>query len=234
MIPDGKVMWATPTRSHLHWCTVRRMMEIQETRPDVLFHIEVGNLGVSHVRNAIVKTFLQSECEALLQIDDDVVPPLDIIDMAASVTPEQPVIAAPYHIVRPEVAIPFPCVFELGLADTNGLRHFKAIKDPWREGRIECDGIGTGAMAIHRSLLEREEIDKPFLMAYDEQGLMRTSDDLAFCGRVRELDVPILADYRYFSDHMVEISMELLAHGYVKAYTKARAAEGEKKLVTLA
>ena len=228
---DNQVLLAIPTRGTINFNTVRRILELQEKHPEMLIHLEAGNLGVSHVRNAIVQQFLKSECESLLQIDDDVIPPLNILEMAKSVTPERPVIAGPYHIVRPEMPVPFPCVFTLR-EPTNGIRPFKPIENPWREGLVECDGVGTGCMAIHRSLLEREDMQAPFLMFYTEQGTMLTSDDLAFCSRVRSLGVPISADYRYPCDHMVTVSMQITERGYSKAYTLAR--KKEKPLVTLA
>ncbi len=237
MIQDSKCLIAVPTRGTINWNTVRRLMELQEKHPTALFHLEAGNLGVSHVRNAIVQKFLETDCESLLQIDDDVIPDINVLEMAKSVTEKEPVIAAPYHIVRAEVPTPFPCVFRLRDPqdiDGESIASFTPIVNPWRQGQTECDGVGTGSMAVHRSLLERKEMAAPFAMEFRKDGTMRTSDDLAFCARVRRLGFPIFADYRYFADHMVELSMQLVEHGYAKAYTLAKRKEQSKPLVSLA
>lgn len=92
---------------------------------------------------------------------------------------------------------------------------------------VECDAIATGAMMIHRSVLESM---KPPWFEYPEGGI---SEDLWFCLKAKELGYPIYCDFSTICGHyhwvpmgQTQFRMNYENRGInVTAYTKRTAAK---------
>jgi len=220
---DDEIMFAVPTRGLVDWNLVNRMLELQERHPAVTYWTQAGRLSVSDCRHRIVTRFLATDRRLLIMCDDDVIPRLALFDRMRE--SPYPITGATYLIVRHEFTLPFPAVFRLDVA-----HHRYAPLDHvfGRAGRVPCDAVGTGCIAIRREVLEtlRKTDEAPFAMHWDADGVMRTSDDLAFCGRARAAGFAIAADYDLHADHVIQgLSMNLLQTQYGEAYAKARELE---------
>jgi uncharacterized protein (DUF779 family) len=217
-------MLAIPTRGTIGWNTVRRLLELQEKHPDVLYHIEAGRLDVSSVRNKIVQVFLQTDRQVLIQVDDDVVPRIHVMKMAES---SYDIVGATYYVIRHELNLPFPCVFRKLPSGAYG-----PIEKPFgRQGEVECDAVATGCMAVKRKVFEHTEMKAPFAMTHDEHGVFKMSDDIAFCHRAKALGFTIAADYSHHADHVVDgVSMNRMHAQFSGAYQVAmqRSAEAPR------
>lgn len=193
---DAEIMLAVPTRGAINFNTVRRLMELQDAHPQMIFHIEAGGLDVSSVRNKIVKVFLATPAQVLIQVDDDVVPRLTVHEMADS---PYDITGATYYLIRHELNLPFPCAFRKLPSGA-----YAPIEQPFgRQGLVECDAVATGCMAVKRRVFEDPAMKAPFAMTYDEDGVYRMSDDIAFCDRARAAGYTIAADYTHHADHVV-------------------------------
>lgn len=74
-----------------------------------------------------------------------------------------------------------------------------AIERPDR--LLQCGAIGTGAMMIHRSVLEA--MDGPWF----EYAEFAESEDLSFCRKVRAMDLPVYVDLGTICGHLQTVPM---------------------------
>lgn len=213
----SRVFFAMPTRGHIFAETVVRLQAIRDAFPECPpVHIERGHLSVSYVRNRIVGLFLASDAKWLLMVDDDVVPPMNMLGLCE---PPGDVVAAPCLIFREEYDIPIPAVFQ---RTSNGYAPISNVYD--RHGRVRCDVAGTGCIAISHRVLVHNEMKNPFSMRDDEQ---ENSDDFAFFNRLNRIGgFEIYADYDLFADHCPGgISLNRIHVGYGQAFTHAQEKE---------
>lgn len=174
---------------------------------------------VDRNRDAMVKQFLNmdSKPEWLVMIDTDMEHPLDLPMRLTRW--EKPIVGGLYFY-RGDTHDPFVFQNSDDKEDEYGrmLRQwrpmretvYKFLKDhdvPIRDGAlainntkysplIECDAVATGALALHRSVLEH--MDKP-VFEYRELG---ASEDLMFCLEAKEkYGIPIHCDISTISGH---------------------------------
>ena len=137
--------------------------------------------GISVNRNRIVKRFLQTDCDFLLMIDDDVVP---WHNPAELVFADMDIIGSPARVRQ----------------NGNVVNWVAYIKHPDNDGyvgidlsRVDSDidlldlkdgVVGTGCILIKRKVLEA--IKAPFNCEYDEDGDCTFGTDFAFCRRAYE------------------------------------------------
>lgn len=149
-------------------------------------------------RNMVVERFLKSDSEVLLFVDSDMEPTADQIhEIVAKVSAEQPIIGGlyvnlfPNHGVRP-VALNWQA-----LTDDQPIQMVPIPMPTGGEGLLEVDCVGTGFMAIHRSLLDQmtEVFDAPSpWFAEVALGGSQMGEDVTFCQRARSLGHPVYVD----------------------------------------
>ena len=215
----SQITLAIPTRGQLNVNVVARLEQIHAAHPDLrptLFR--AGHLAVDSVRNDIVHAFLQTDSQALLMLDDDVVPPVDVLRLAELDTD---IAAIPYLTFRNKV--PAPCTYLRTGADSITLR-----RPVWGEtGVVECDAMGTGCMLIHRRVLEHPEFRPPFMLGVNTLGIVTSSEDITFCLRARDHGFRIMADYRSgIAEHILNgVGLLSLHDIYADAYAAKRREE---------
>jgi hypothetical protein len=126
-------------------------------------------------RNKIVKNFLQDEDnEYLLMIDNDVVPPKDVLQM---VDYDEKVVSATVTIKKRK--IPQPVIVRKKEDEFHRLTLNEYYEDVHDNGLVEVDAVGTGCVLIHRSVLE--EMNPPwFQFIYNEDGTLKLGEDFYF------------------------------------------------------
>ena len=195
------VFLAVPTRGSIDWATVTRLEEIHAagnlTHP---ICYQVGTLSVAQTRNLIVERFRATDCDVLVMVDDDVVPPPHMLDAVA-------------HLGRFDVVChPHPML----AGDTLALGIFKrdgegySFVEPER-GAHEVDAVATGCVLITRRILERVQAhlnDLPFTIPDDPHARL-TSDDFIFCEDVKAAGgrIGYVWDGAWCSDHRRKLSM---------------------------
>ena len=209
-------MLAIPTRGEINSNTVRRILELQEKFPGVIYHIEAASASSSSTRNQIVRRFRQdTQCEVLIQIDDDVGPRMTVLDLADS---PYDIVAGPYFLVREEMNIPFPSAFRW-----TGTGYVPIDNVFSQTGIVPCDAVSTGCMAVKRRVFEHPDLTTPFDMKYDEWGVVKWSDDIHFCHRAKQAGFTIAADFTQSADHMPRsLSLNRLQQGYMHAFSMAQ------------
>ena len=169
------------------------------------------------VRNDIVAHFLRSDHTALLMIDDDVVPPEDVLRLTEV---DADIAAIPYPMFRGE-NFPFPCVFLPGSTPDK----LTYPEQPWMvRGRVEAAAVGTGCMLIHRHVLEHPDLHPPFMLRVNDDGVMTASEDVEFCLRARAAGFRIVADYTHgIAEHIPNgVGLLTVHQSYGKAHQRQR------------
>jgi hypothetical protein len=156
-----------------------------------------GDRPISHNRNKIVQDFLRHKnMDYLLMIDDDNVPPINILNLADF---DKDVICGMSFGFQQGMII--PSIFK---RKDDGLYTVAPFKGD--EGLMEVDAAGSGQMMISRRVLEK--IRYPFRNEYDADGIKRLGLDLNFCQRVKELGFKVYAHLDYISSHVVPFDLK--------------------------
>jgi hypothetical protein len=149
-------------------------------------------------RNSVVKRFLESDNEYLVQIDNDVLPsknPLELVNY------QKDVISCPVWIYQHKL---FLNIYKY---DENKEYLLPVDYETHKNlGLIEIDSTGTGILVCSRKVLER--IEKPFERIYDENGIAIYGLDLNFSKKVKEAGFSIYSHLDYVSKHykMIDLS----------------------------
>lgn len=175
-----------PTRGQVGWATVTRLQQIRDANPGLVGVLyQPGHLSVAQTRNRIVKAFLETDCEVLVMVDDDVVPPLELLTIA-SLIPSYAMVGVPTLVWNPVAGL-----------------HANVYDEEHRPlrstGKVtECAYTGLGCAAISRDAIE----DCIPFRVKDE-----VSDDILFCDALRDTDYRIAADFRLAADHHTTVSL---------------------------
>ena len=125
-------------------------MSLMKMRQDDRYAVTirmVGGFGVDIVRNRIVAEFLETDAQFLLMIDDDMVPPDDLLGMADS---GNDVVGALYYAWDPRLG-PFVAAYDRG---TTTPYSRLVIGDAERTGLREVALVGSGCVMCHRRVFE--------------------------------------------------------------------------------
>jgi GT2 family glycosyltransferase len=131
-------------------------------------------------RNVIVEEFLKSGCEWLLQIDDDIAPIHNLLDL---IKHNKKIVSADVQTVKGREII------KLAMEQT---------KDGWKQKKLEAglnevDAVGTGVLLTHREVYEK--LDKPYYKYhYDKDGMLIQGLDFQLCKRAKEKGFKVYYD----------------------------------------
>lgn len=159
-------------------------------------------------RNYVVERFMAGTSDVLLFVDSDVIfRPEQARAIVAKVSEAEPIIGGMYvnhftdHGIRP-VALTWekvddqPQMVPVELPDTDDL--------------VSVDCVGTGFMAIHRSLLERfKTIFHAPCPWFAEEAMngSQMGEDVTFCQRAVHLGYPVFLDPSIRLDHLKTIRL---------------------------
>jgi hypothetical protein len=154
-------------------------------------------------RNLAVKAFLESGLEWLLMVDNDMVPPTNLLDMCDFAGPEMDIIVPRFYCLSGND----PNVLKISLA-------WKLLPGqasiPPNVAWVELAGSGTGAMAIRREAFQK--LRKPFFrFGYDANGFTVEGEDEYFCRQARAAGLRIFGNTAFEVDHLHTVSLSALA-----------------------
>lgn len=159
-------------------------------------------------RNRMVRNFLEDpDNDWLLMVDNDVVPPKDILKM---VEHDEPVVSGVVTIKKGTV--PQPVVLkEYGDQYRQvGVNEYMDEKDD-SEGVIEVDGVGTGCLLIRRDVLE--DIKPPwFKFEHDEYGGLQLGEDFYFSRRVKQAGYSMYVSTEHVCSHFKTVDLTEIAN----------------------
>ena len=162
---------------------------------------------IASARNKLVESFLASQAEWLLMVDTDMTMPADVLERFLSVAhPEKAPMVGGLCYGRGMEGL-FPTIYHWNGSNFSRSEGF----DP--DTLVSCDGTGAACLFVHRSVFEKvaEHFDPPF--TWFQEGLLLNGDqeigeDMAFCMRVRSLDIPIFVHTGIPFGHVKEFEID--------------------------
>jgi len=148
----------------------------------------------SHNRNGAVKKFLESQYDYFMMIDDDIIPPMNILDL---VEMDKDVIGA----VCPQWKMNDLLWVVMDKVE-NG---YKQVPVDRRKGMQEVDAVGSGCLVMRRNVLE--SICAPFSRQWTKEGLQKLGLDFSFCEKAKEKGFKIYTHWDYLCDHIKSVSL---------------------------
>ena len=152
---------------------------------------------ISHCRNNIVKKFLASDNEYLLQIDEDIVPdrnPLELIEL------DKDIIVCPCPIYQ------YKILWNVYNTDSKGF--WIPVDLSKEKGIIEIDAAGTGCILIKRNVLEA--IKAPFERIFNDDGTEKMGLDLSFSKKSKEKGFKLFASIEHKCSHYKTLDLKNL------------------------
>ena len=171
----------------------------QNPRYDVEIRMQSG-FGVELVRNRIVGEFLRTDREYLLMIDDDMVPPEDLLDMTVH---GRDVVGALYYAWDPRKG-PFVAAYDRGEDGGYGALTPGEVE---RQGLREVALVGGGCLLVHRRVLEA--LSPPwFRFETDGEGRrILTPEDFFFCRNAVAGGIRVFLDTDRICGHIKAVDL---------------------------
>jgi hypothetical protein len=169
----------------------------------------VQGYPVDRVRNQICRKFLESDAEFLLMIDDDIVPPLDVLAMADH---DLDVVGALCYAFTPDRG-----VYSVAYRCDESARYFGVGQEIEHRGLLEVDLVGSACMMIHRRVLEA--LAQPYFRMVLDDRLTQISEpeDFYFCRQAKATGFGVWWDTDKPCGHVKKIDLRRMLH-WTQAY----------------
>lgn len=189
--------------------SLAKTLESLETPDDGEYDVSVRHSYMQPVdanRNKMVKNFLKDEDnDWLLMVDNDVVPPANILEM---IEYGKPVVSAAVTIKKGSVPQPIILVSE---GDQYRQVNLSEYVDKEEGDYINVDAVGTGCILIRRDVLE--DMKPPwFKFKYNEEGGLALGEDFYFSKRLEQSDVPMYVSTQHVCRHFKKIDLTEVAN----------------------
>lgn len=173
-------------------------------------------------RNQIVLDFMKTDCEWLVQLDDDVVPPQNYLDLLIY---NKDIISGVCYAYRQEAIVPL--ILKKNKKD--GLWIDKDCNP--REGLIEVDSMGTGSIIVNRRVFENKKMSKhPFQSVWNKDGTRKKGQDLYFCEKAKKEGFKIWCHLGYKSSHIVTVDLMEVERGFISREVQGGAINDNYKM----
>ena len=187
-----KIFVAIPTYSGLiNSKLVEQLLNMQKSQEYEVEVMCVKGGPVDYVRNVMVEKFLKSGFDYMLMIDDDIIPPADILDMAKH---EKDITAGMCYIWYGKRRGINGNLFRLDSTNPVSYKLIDTGKAVEKRGLVEVDATGTGCMMIHRKVFDM--IEKPYFKTDMDESLskIKLSNDLYFCHKAKQKNIRVYVD----------------------------------------
>lgn len=162
-------------------------------------------------RNRIAKRFLNSKCDYLLMMDNDIVP---LFNPAPFVHADKDILGFPAKVRQAGGVLNWVAYKEA--QDEPGFYYpvdFSSI-DMATFDFLECDAVGTGCIMIRRDVIEElfkladgDGWKAPFTISLTEWGEMKHGTDIAFCRRAKAAGFNVVSTVNYVCEHYKEVGL---------------------------
>lgn len=200
-----KLAIGVPSSGLVSSAFMERMVSIISDNENIKLIHKSGPL-LSYNRNYIVEQFLLTDCEWLLMLDSDILvdgPGLDnLIDLISS-QPEVRIVGGAYYIQMGEAP-----VIAAQLRESDNLNWVKDIS----EELIEVVSIGTGMLAVHRSIFEEIRssypgVRYPWFRDFSDENNVWMGEDWYFCSLAHKIKKKIYLLTTFRGKHLKLMSL---------------------------
>jgi len=179
---------------------IQWQMDMRDQYSFAFFPARYAFRPIANNRNRIVKDFLNSDQDYLIMIDDDNPPVQNIFELLKY---EKDVISVPTP-GRDDNGVHIH-TYMFGKNHSKDNIDFVQVPPEKRKGLVKIDAAGTCCIIIKREVLEK--VKKPFEDLYDEEGILITNDDLAFCLKCKDAGFEIWTHYDYVCSHYKTVDL---------------------------
>jgi len=155
---------------------------------------------ISSNRNLITKRFLETDCEWLLQIDDDVVPHCN---PAEFIYANRDIVGFPARVRSTGQTICWTAYRDHPSGVAYSAVDFTQLDDMM--DLMEVEIVGTGCILIHRRVLE--VLKAPFHSEFDDDGVQIYGTDFAFCRKAKKVGFHIYTAPNYTCEHFKKVGL---------------------------
>jgi len=179
-----------------------------------IFYSYPADKPIESNRNKIVKDFLSKpEYDYLLMIDGDIIPPLNILDLADH---DKDIITPVLYTFRQIGGGQHGIVPLIMKKEEGNDNKYKVIDIGKEKGIMEVDASGSGCMLIARRVLEHKDMRYPFKNYYDEDGIRNFGLDFSFCKRAKEAGFSVWVDTRKECSHWTVLDLKMVYNTIMK------------------
>jgi len=156
-------------------------------------------------RNLITKKFMGTDCDFMMQIDDDVVPINH--NPAELVFANKDVIGCPAKVRQFGRTISWVSFVKHPTLESYAPIDFSTVDDTI--DLLKVDVVGTGLILVRRNVIETLCKNKggPFTVVLDDWGIPNFGTDFAFCRRVAEAGFEIYTTPQRVCEHYKEVGL---------------------------
>ena len=163
---------------------------------------------ISNNRNTIVSKFLATDCDFLMMIDSDIIPPMNVLQLADF---DKDIITPLMFVHQRGMLLPlFLKQNKDGIYDVDNYLE--------KTGLQKIDATGTGCIIIKRKVLEHPALKYPFRNEYDADGIKSRGLDLNFCTRAKKVGFDSWVHLDYVADHHTTYSLKELFYLTIKSF----------------
>jgi len=172
-------------------------------------------IPAASARNFIGRQFKDSEADWMLQIDNDMDVPLNILDTIKGVPEDAGVVVPQFHLWDAHTAKVGLCWgMKVDGKDTHRLPDGSEVHRGKFEGFKELTKCGTGAIFIRREVFEKVPFPW-FEYVVNEYGGFDGSEDISFCTKAREHGIKIYGNPAIQVGHLHSVNLLTLANKYI-------------------
>lgn len=161
---------------------------------------ETWSQPISSNRNLIVLRFLQTDCDFLLMIDDDVVP---LFNPAELVFANRDIIGCPAKVRSTGQLIAWTAYTNHPSGEGYSTLNLNAIDDYLDLIPVDC--IGSGCLLVRRRVFENPQMKAPFHTPFDENGVLEYGTDFAFCRKAKAAGFEVHSTVQRRCEHFKEL-----------------------------
>lgn len=153
-------------------------------------------------RNSCVKQFLESDCDYLFWVDDDVSCPPETLHRL--ITHDKDVVAAIVFALKydKDEVFTYPVALRY-----NENMEYKAY---YGKGLEEVDAIGSACVLFKRKVFEHKELETPYEYQLHKDGSLMITPDFGVMQKVQKAGFKIFADFDLICSHVKEVDLKLL------------------------
>jgi hypothetical protein len=194
---------ATPTLGNIRIETAQMISRIVSKRHesyDVIWPESPIRQPLDAARNRHVKKFMEisnSPDDRLLFIDDDIVPPLDVVERLAG--HDKDIVGATCFVMKSLEGKYFPYPVALKYNEEN-----KFVVH-YGKGLERINGTGGGCIMIKRKVFE--QMNRPYEYKYYPNGELELVADFVFCQKAEALGFELWYDFDCICDHIKPVSL---------------------------
>jgi hypothetical protein len=167
---------------------------------------------VSAARNRAVQAFLATDADVLVMIDNDVAPPINVVDSILTMPTECDVVVLPYWVWLPKERHTMPC---FGQWQDGAM--ITPDPDTLVEGWNEMGSGGTGCMFVRRKVFTDGKLPEPFFhIINDARKGQVVSEDIYFTARATEAGYRLFTNTDFICSHYRTIDLAEVNMGIVQ------------------